>query len=92
MTVSLDLKFLLEGKSHKTDKNCTLLLLRVMLKIGNWSPLLTPLVSCKVLKFQENKNLLILGKWHCHQARLTVAKILQRIALTQASMTENKQF
>jgi hypothetical protein len=44
-------------------------------------------VSLDFKNFQtkKNQNLLVLGKWHCHQVRLYVAKFLQQIALTQAS-------
>jgi hypothetical protein len=48
---------------------------------------MTPLVSVDFKNHQaeKNQNLIVLGKWNCHQARLSVAKFLQRIALTQAS-------
>ena len=49
---------------------------------------MTPLVSVNFKNHQakKNQNLEVLGKWHCHQARLSVAKFLQHIALTQASL------
>jgi len=39
----------------------------------------------------KNKNLQVVSKCKCRQARLSVAKNFATIALTQASMTEKKQ-